>query len=145
MPGSKLRRLSSELNIEDKVTFAGSVKQERLPYYYSAADVCVISSYYESFGLVALESLACGTPVVATNTGAVKHIIRHAEMGYVVSDNSPHRLADKIAWLLSRPKTEANSAQSIRASVSAFSWDKTARAVLKVCRRALAKYPALVS
>ena len=126
----KLLRLARELNIEDSVTFAGSVKQERLPYYYSAADVCVISSYYESFGLVTLESLACGTPVVATDVGGSKSIIREGETGYVVADNEPHHLAEKIDLLLSRASPDINSALLIRASISMYSWSNIAEIIV---------------
>ena len=58
------------------------VRHDQLPYYYSAADVCIVPSYYESFGLVALEALACGTPIVATDVGDLKNIIRQEETGY---------------------------------------------------------------
>ena len=126
----KLLRLARELNIEDSVTFVGSVKQDRLPCYYSAADVCVISSYYESFGLVALESLACGTPVVATDVGGSKSIIREGETGYVVADNEPHHLAEKIDLLLAKKSPDSNSALSIRASVSKYSWSNIAETMV---------------
>lgn len=141
----RLKELARTLRIEDIVTFPGLLKQEQLPYFYSAADVCVSPSYYESFGLVPLESLACGTPVLATDVGAAKSIIRHETAGYVVADNSPHRLADKMALVLARPRIDTGSIQSIRASVSGFSWEKTAKTLVKVCRRALAGYPAPVS
>lgn len=126
----KLLRLARELHIEDSVTFAGSVKQDELPCYYSAADVCVISSYYESFGLVALESLACGTPVVATDVGGSKSIIREGETGYVVADNEPHHLAEKIDLLLSKQSPDINSALSIRASISKYSWSNIAETMV---------------
>jgi D-inositol-3-phosphate glycosyltransferase len=136
----RLKRLSYELHIEDSVTFLGAVKQERLPYFYSAADACVIPSYYESFGLVALESLACGTPVVATDVGDFKSIIRQGETGYVVTDNEPRHLAEKIDLLLSRPGSDKNSALSIRASVSRFSWENIAKAIVREFRIVLKNY-----
>jgi len=111
------------------------VNQEKLPYFYSAADLCVVPSYYESFGLVALESLACGTPVVATKVGDIESIIRQGETGYVVKDNAPHRLADKIALLLTMSETEAVS--SIRSSVTKFSWSNIAEAIVKEYRAVL--------
>ncbi|GAG51429.1 unnamed protein product, partial [marine sediment metagenome] len=113
----RLRRLSQELHIQDSVTFAGPVGHEVLPCYYSAAHVCVIPSYHESFGLVALESLACGTPVVAAGVGGIESIVRQGKTGYVVKDNAPIRLADRIAALLARPDAGAQSASSVRASV----------------------------
>jgi len=71
----QLQKLACNLKIQDSVTFLGLIKHEQLPYFYSAADACVIPSYYESFGLVALESLACGTPVVATDVGNLKNCL----------------------------------------------------------------------
>ncbi len=141
----QLQKLACNLNIQDSVTFLGLIKHEQLPYFYSAADACVIPSYYESFGLVALESLACGTPVVATDVGNLKSIIRQGETGYVVIDNAPHHLADKIALLLSRPSTDTKSTRSIRASVSRFSWSNIAEAIIRQCQLVLANYLAPVS
>ena len=139
----QLQRLACNLNIQDSVTFLGLIKHDQLPYFYSAADVCVVPSYYESCGLVALESLACGTPVVATDVGNLKSIIRQGETGYVVTDNTPHCLASKISLILSRSSIE--SARSIRASVSRFSWSNIAEAIIRECRLVLANYLAPVS
>ncbi len=136
----RLRWLSTELRIGDSVTFPGLIEQKRLPLFYSAADVCAVPSYYETFGLVALEALACGTPVVATSVGGFKDIIRQGETGYVLPDNNPRDLADKIGELLSRPSVDRQTALSIRASVSQFSWSNIARAVANQCREVLANY-----
>ncbi len=125
----RLQKLSGELHIQDSVTFLGLIKQEQMPYFYSAADVCVIPSYYESFGLVALESLACGTPVVATDVGDLKNIIRQGKTGYVVIDNAPPHLAGKIALLLAKPSGDTRFALSIRSSVSRFGWANVAKAI----------------
>ncbi|OGO43028.1 MAG: hypothetical protein A2Z05_05180 [Chloroflexi bacterium RBG_16_60_22] len=127
----KLRKLAAGLGIADRVTFQGIVKQDRLPYFYSAADVCVVPSYYESFGLVALESLACGTPVVASDVGDLRNIIRPGETGYVVSENTPAALADRIARLLSRPPRDTDAALAIRESVKSFGWASIAGAVIR--------------
>ena len=141
----QLRKLVRNLNIQDSIAFVGLIKHGQLPYFYSAADACVIPSYCESFGLVALESLACGTPVVATDVGGFRSIIRQGETGYVVADNAPHHLADKIALLLSRPSTAIESALSIRASVSRFSWSNIAEAIIRECQLVLTKYLAPIS
>jgi D-inositol-3-phosphate glycosyltransferase len=122
----KLKKLACELNIEDSIDFRGLVKQEQLPYFYSAADVCVVPSYYESFGLVPLESLACGTPVVATDVGDLKNIIRHGETGYILTDNSPEELAAGISSMLSSTSNKIESVLSIRASVSKWDWTNIA-------------------
>jgi len=141
---AKLRGIARELNIEDSVIFAGSIKQDKLPLYYSAADVCVISSYYESFGLVALESLACGTPVVATDVGGARSIIREGETGYVIADNEPRRIAEKIDLLLARSSPDINSALSIRASVSRFDWSNIAKDIADRFEAVLDSYMAPV-
>ena len=136
----RLKRLSGDLQIEDSVIFLGLIKHEKLPYFYSAANTCVIPSYYESFGLVALESMACGTPVVATNVGDLKSIIHQGETGYVVMDNTPRSLADKITLILSKPSLDMKSALSIRASVTPFSWSNIAQRIIKEYREVLADY-----
>lgn len=141
----KLQKLARNLNVQDSVTFSGLIKHDQLPYFYSAADACVVPSYYESFGLVALESLACGTPVVATDVGNLKSVIRQGETGYVITDNAPHRLADKIALLLSRKSTDTESTLSIRASVSRFGWPNIAEAIIREYQLVLANYLVPVS
>ena len=124
---NRLRHLSHQLHIEESVIFLGSMEQKILPYFYSAADVCVIPSYFESFGLVALESLACGTPVVATDVGCMNSVIQEDETGYIIDSNAPQRLADKISTLLSKPESDA---YSIRASINEFSWSNVAESIL---------------
>jgi len=136
----KLRRLAGELKIKDRITFQGMVKQERLPYFYSAADVCVVPSYYESFGLVALESLACGTPVVATDVGDLRNIIGQGETGYVTADNTPRNLAEGIAIILSKPPRDMESALSIRASVSRFRWANISEGIIRELRMLTDRY-----
>lgn len=123
----RLKRLARRLRIHDSVSFLGSVNQEVLPYFYSAADVCILPSYYESFGMVALESLACGTPVVSTDVGGLKSFIKKGDTGYIVNDNIPYSLADKIFILLSKPVLDA---KSIQASVTRFCWSNVAESIL---------------
>jgi len=124
-----LHSLSRELGIQDNVTFVGRIEQEELPRYYNAADILVVPSRYESFGLVALESLACGTPVVATPVGALGQILREDETGHVVENGSPRLLADAIKTLISTRNTL--SADLIRESILEFTWPKVASAMIK--------------
>ncbi|MBW1768191.1 MAG: glycosyltransferase [Deltaproteobacteria bacterium] len=136
----KLKSLSQSLQIHDSVSFLGLVNQEKLPYFYSAADLSVFPSYYESFGLVALESLACGTPVVATKVGGIESVIQQGKTGYVVADNAPHRLADKIALILSMPEAKAEAVSSIRESVTKFSWSNITEAIINEYRKVLGSW-----
>jgi len=127
----RLKWLSRDLGVQDLVMFAGRVPQEELPLYYNAADVSVVPSYHESFGLVALESLACGTPVVATKVGGLENIIEEGQNGYLVTNDVPHSMADKIELLLSKPDAGANSPRSIRDSVTKYSWSNIADALIE--------------
>ncbi|MDP2917743.1 MAG: glycosyltransferase [Dehalococcoidia bacterium] len=131
----RLKVLSTDLDIDGSVTFSGLVDYESMPLFYNAADVCVVPSYYESFGLVALESLACGTPVVATDVGDLRNIIRQGESGYVVQKNTPLELADKIGMVLSSPGM--TSVKAVRASVTRFCWSNVAQALTEVFEEVL--------
>ncbi len=133
----KLVALCQELKIADSVQFVGTVNQDELPAYYCAADVCVVPSYNESFGLVALESLACGTPVVATRVGGVAEFIVQGKNGYIVENNHPRVLAEKIAAVFS-PSFIHDDAMKIRASVVGFSWSAMTEQVIGEYHRALA-------
>ncbi len=141
----QLQKLCRDLKLQDSVTFLGLIKHEQMPYFYSAADVCVVPSYYESFGLVALESLACGTPVVATDVGDLRSVILEGETGYVVGENTPTLLADKVSLLLSKPSAGQSYALSIRASVNRFSWQNIAKAIIGECQLVLDSYCAPVN
>jgi D-inositol-3-phosphate glycosyltransferase len=132
-----LKLYAQELGVEDRILFTGTVKQNRMPYYYSAADVCVISSFYESFGLVALESLSCGIPIVANDVGDLRNIVRQGETGYVIDSNDPDQLAEKINLVLNKPADEKASALSIRGSVKEFAWANIAEALADEFRRVL--------
>jgi len=96
----RLQDLRRELQIEDMVTFLGRRAQDTLPYYYSAAEVVVVPSHYESFGLVALEAMACGTPVVASETGGLAFLVRDGETGFHVPTGDPEALAARLRQLL---------------------------------------------
>jgi len=132
-----LKEITRELNLTDRVTFHGLVKNNEMPLYYSAADVTVVPSYYESFGLVALESLACGTPVIATDVGDMSNIIIQGETGFVVPDNDPRELADKIGAVLSESTFISESALAISESINRYDWSNIAemitREFYKVC------------
>ena len=97
---ARLHRLRAELGIEDLVTFLGKRDQDTLPYYYSAAEVVVMPSHYESFGMVALEAMACGTPVIASRVGGLKFSVVHGYTGLHVPVANPNALADAITRLL---------------------------------------------
>jgi D-inositol-3-phosphate glycosyltransferase len=123
----ELTSQSRRFGVLDRVTFAGRVDHEDMPVYYSAADVLALPSHYESFGLVVLESLACGTPVVTTQVGAMEQIIRQGETGCVVQDASPAALAEALEAFL--PGSKALPVDGIRASVLDWGWSGAASAM----------------
>lgn len=91
-----MRSLVAELDLQDVTVFTGGVSQTHLPAYYAAANVCVVPSYYEPFGLVALESMAAGTPVIASNVGGLRHTVVDGETGKLVPPRNPTALAIAI-------------------------------------------------
>jgi D-inositol-3-phosphate glycosyltransferase len=97
---ARLERLRAELGIKDLVTFMGAQNQDTLVYYYSAAEVVVMPSHYESFGMVALEAMACGTPVVASKVGGLAFSVQDGQTGFLVPDRDAEALAARIRQLL---------------------------------------------
>jgi len=136
---AKLESLAAKLAVRDRVSFLPPMPQEQLPAYYSAADVFVLPSHYESFGMVALEALACGTPVVATPVGDLGRIIRRGVTGYIAADNSPDELARKIGLALGRGGFA--SPERIHASVARYGWDRIAREVVVEAERLIGVRP----
>jgi D-inositol-3-phosphate glycosyltransferase len=124
-----LKNLAESLDVADSISFSGLVDYYKLPLYYNAADVCVLPSYYESFGLAPLESLACGTPVVANDVGDLRNIIIQGKTGYVVPENSPQLLAEQISIILSSKDAGLYNPQSIRSSVERFNWENIALSI----------------
>lgn len=126
----ELTSKASDFHIQNRITFAGRVDQKTLPAYYSAADVLVVPSYYESFGLVALEALACGTPVVTTPVGDMEKIVQDGITGYVAADYDPQHFAGRIEAVLLKQKQNGFSPSKIRASVDEFTWARSASLLL---------------
>jgi D-inositol-3-phosphate glycosyltransferase len=125
-----LRGLARKLDVADRVLWLGPVEQERLPLYYSGADVCVVPSRYESFGLVALEALACGAALVASRVGGLPSIVRDGENGLLVPWRTPEEFAARIERVLDDPRLAADLRRAARPSMARFSWAATARRVV---------------
>jgi D-inositol-3-phosphate glycosyltransferase len=100
---ARLEKLRAELGIEDLVTFQGAKDQDMLVYYYSAAEMVVMPSRYESFGMVALEAMACGTPVVASKVGGLAFNVKDGQTGFLVPERDADALASRIRLLLCDP------------------------------------------
>jgi D-inositol-3-phosphate glycosyltransferase len=123
---SRLQHLVTRLGIADRTDFVGAVAHEQLPLYYSAADVTVMPSSYESFGLVAVESLACGTPVVATRVGGLTSIVHDGETGLLVPWRDAEMFAESLRRVLEDTALRQRLARNARASVLGYAWDRIA-------------------
>ena len=128
----RLKTLTAELGISSQVCFLGRVEQQELPAYYSAADVCVVPSYYESFGLVALESMACGTPVVASRVGGLPTIVKDGVTGYLVPWRCPEPFADRLEVLLSNPVINRSMGEAARSRALTMGWSAVADRLLSL-------------
>ncbi|APV44557.1 D-inositol-3-phosphate glycosyltransferase [Dehalogenimonas formicexedens] len=134
----RLKDLAARLNISGRVEFIRAVPQPKLPLYYSSADVVAVPSYSETFGMVALEAVSCGTPVVSTDVGAARIIIKEGLSGSVVPGNEPSVLARALApWLENRDMDR----MKLHGSVAGFGWDAVAGRMEHVYRNVLSKTP----
>jgi D-inositol-3-phosphate glycosyltransferase len=126
----QLTRLSRRLGIADRTRFVKPVAQIELAQWYRAADVVVVPSYNESFGLVAVEAQACGTPVVAAEVGGLTTAVRHGESGLLVPGHDPADYATACARLLDSPELLEKWGAAAREHALGFGWAATARHLL---------------
>jgi len=138
---ARLQALCHELNLNDLVIFLGKRGQDTLPYYYSAAEVLVMPSHYESFGMVALEAMACGTPVVASQVGGLAFLIQDGVTGFVVPDGNPTLLADRLEQLIRDPQLRQRLGQQAADYARQYAWEKIAQRMLQVYQEELAQNP----
>ena len=122
----RLKAVASALGVRDRVDFLGSVAHHELPYFYAAADVCVMPSYSESFGLVALEAQACGRPVVASGVSGLRSVVRDEVSGYLIDGHDPAVYAERIGRLLADPELAQQMGRRGRLLAQRFSWTRTA-------------------
>ena len=131
----RLKDLTSWLGIADVVRFSLPVSREDLPQWYRAADLVCVPSYSESFGLVALESQACGTPVVATAVGGLRTAVADGISGVLVDGHDPKAWSSVIARLLNEPQRRVLLSLGAIEHASHFGWDATARGTLDIYDR----------
>jgi D-inositol-3-phosphate glycosyltransferase len=140
----QLQCLAHRLGIKDRVHFLGARPRQDMPILYSAADITVVPSYHESFGLAAVESLACGTPVVATRAGGLLTVVRHGETGFLVS-RRPDAFAEHLDTLLGNRELMAHMRNRARLSVLQFGWKRVADQIQQVYEGLTCKERSLVA
>jgi D-inositol-3-phosphate glycosyltransferase len=126
----RLRQVAAELGILGRVEFAGAVSHDDLPAYYAAAEMCLMPSYSESFGLVGLEAQACGCPVVASNVAGLASVVRDGVTGYLVSGDDPADYALRMRRLLEEPELAQQLGRRGILIAQRFSWDMMAERLI---------------
>jgi D-inositol-3-phosphate glycosyltransferase len=127
-----LMKLTSELNLEDRVEFLGTKRQDLLPYYYSGAEVCVLPSRYESFGIVALEAMACGTPVIASEVGGLSYLMGDEDAGFLVPVGDTEILAERIGWIVANPFIKEKFGRDAVKRAERFEWSLIVNKVISL-------------
>jgi D-inositol-3-phosphate glycosyltransferase len=136
---ARLQALCQELNLGDLVIFLGKRGQDTLPYYYSAAEVLVMPSHYESFGMVALEAMACGTPVVASQVGGLAFLVQDGITGYAVPNGNPILLADRLQQIILNPDLRRKLGEQAAAYAQQYAWGEITKKMIGVYREELQK------
>ena len=135
---ARLQTLAARLGLGDVVRFVGAVQQSDLPTYYQAADATVMPSAYESFGLVAVESMACGTPVVASQVGGLRSIVDDGRNGFLIPWRHPNLFADKLEQILADPGLADRLGRSGARGMQRFSWGAAADRLLALYQELVA-------
>jgi D-inositol-3-phosphate glycosyltransferase len=131
--------LASASGVGDRVMFFPPQPQLRLADFYSAAELILVPSRSESFGLVALEAQACGTPVVAASTGGLRYVVDDGETGFLVTGWDPADYAERLLWILRDPAGARRMGEAAVLRALKFSWDSTAADVLSVYEEVLGR------
>jgi D-inositol-3-phosphate glycosyltransferase len=134
---ARLQKLCDDLAVGQTVVFLGKRDQDKLPYYYSAAQLLVMPSHYESFGMVALEAMACGTPVIASEVGGLAYLVRDGETGFTIPDQEPEALCEKISWLLRDQDLHATMSQRAVEYAQDYAWEKIAKQIVDLYKSLL--------
>ena len=129
---ARLQKLCEVLGLDQSVVFLGKRDQDKLPYYYSAAEVLVMPSHYESFGMVALEAMACGTPVIASEVGGLAYLVRDGETGFTIPAEEPDALCEKLTWLLNDSELHQKMSRQAAEYAQDYAWEKIAKQIVDV-------------
>lgn len=132
---TRLRELAERLAVSDRVIFAGARPQSELPYWYSAADALVLCSSREGWANVLLESMACGTPVVATAIWGTPEVVQDPIAGILMRDRSAPALVDAVRQLMTHPPQR----ERVRAYAEKFDWSTTTAAQLALFQKLLSR------
>ncbi|MGD2157653.1 MAG: glycosyltransferase [Anaerolineales bacterium] len=131
----RLKELREDNDLEDIITFLGRRSQDTLPYYYSASEAVVMPSHYESFGMVALEAMACGTPVVASEVGGLAFLIQDEVTGYHVPVGEPEALCDRLSLLLEDRNLHERMSKDAVIFSQEYAWENIAAKIVELYQK----------
>jgi len=131
----RLQAMCQQAGLKNLVTFLGKRSQDSLPYYYSAAEAVVVPSHYESFGMVALEAMACGTPVVASQVGGLAFLVQDGVTGYTVPVDDPQALAVRLADLLQDHGLRSRLGAQAVEIAHQYAWENIAARMIQLYRK----------
>lgn len=129
---TRLKQRVHEYGLQDQILFVPSQPQEKMPYFYSAADISVMSSRYESFGMAALEAQACGTPVIASRVGGLPFAVQHDQSGLLVEPDQPTQLAGALSCLLDDEDYRLKLGQQAIHRAEQFGWRAITNSMLNI-------------
>jgi D-inositol-3-phosphate glycosyltransferase len=125
----QLELLRRTLRISAQVNFIGQKPQHELPYYYNAADIVVMPSHYESFGMAAAEAMACGVPVITTNVTGISNLVDESRSALVTSVNNPLLLASQIKRLITDKKLYHQVQNNSMENINDLRWGNIAKQI----------------
>jgi N-acetyl-alpha-D-glucosaminyl L-malate synthase BshA len=133
-----LKRLVRKLNLESYLEFVGQIQNEEVPRYMAAADILVLPSLSESFGIVVLEAMASGLPVVATRVGGLPEIIEDGRNGFLVKPKNSEQIAERLLLLLGNDELRARISGNNRDKAKGYSWEMVTARLEQVYQKCLA-------
>lgn len=135
-----LKKLVKELNIEENVSFLGFISGAEKYAYFKSADIYVHPSRYEPFGVVLLEAMACGKPIVASRVGGIPFVVEDGETGLLFKSENVEELAEKVILLLRNKELRMKMGEAGRERAKLFTWDRSAEMTVEVYKEVIEKF-----
>ena len=136
----RLQQLCQDLGVGDLVLFLGKRDQDTLQYYYSAAEIVIMPSHYESFGMVALEAMACGTPVIATQVGGLQHLVQNEKTGFTIPNDNVDILEERLTQLICKSEMRKEMSKNSITYARSFAWDVITPQIIDLYEKVIKDY-----